>query len=98
MYDALAAHDAALVLHDLLPGLPWERTASWVYCRFHGPAAVDAPYRGRYGRRRLASVAEPLRAWLDQGHDVFAYFNNDETGHATHDAATLRALLAAEPV
>ena len=27
-----------------------------------------------------------------------AYFNNDETGHATHDAATLRALLAAEPV
>lgn len=93
VYDALAAHDAALVLHDLLPGLPWERTASWVYCRFHGPAAVDAPYQGRYGRRRLAVTAGPLRAWLDQGHDVFAYFNNDEAAHATHDAAALRDLL-----
>lgn len=95
VYDALAGHDAALVLHDLLPGLPWEPTASWVYCRFHGPAAVEAPYRGRYGRRRLAVAARPLRAWLDEGRDVFAYFNNDEAAHAVHDAATLRRLLTA---
>lgn len=95
VYDALADHDAALVLHDLLPGLPWARTAGWVYCRFHGPAAVHAPYQGRYGRPRLAATARPLRGWLDQGHDVFAYFNNDRGAHAPHDAATLHRLLTA---
>ena len=53
VYDVLARHGAALCIHDLLPAHPWERTTSWTYVRFHGPDALEDPYRGRYGGRRL---------------------------------------------
>ena len=34
-------------------------------------------------------VADRLQAWLDQGCDVHAYFNNDWHGHAVVDARYL---------
>ena len=45
--------------------------------------------------RRPAAVAprERLREWLDAGHDVYAYFNNDYDGHAVADARWLRGRL-----
>ena len=91
--DVLARHNAALCIHDLLADHPWVRTADWTYVRFHGPAALVDKYRGRYGPDRLRPVAERLEAWLDEGIDVFAYFNNDYDGHAVADALTLRAAL-----
>ena len=45
---------------------------------------------GRYGGRRLWRPAERLGQWLDAGHDVYAYFNNDYDGHAVQDAFWLR--------
>jgi uncharacterized protein YecE (DUF72 family) len=95
VFEVLRRHDAALCLHDLLPDHPLERTASWTYVRFHGPRALEDKYRGRYGPRRLAPVAERLAGWLDEGTDVFAYFNNDYDGHAMADAKWLRSQLAA---
>jgi uncharacterized protein YecE (DUF72 family) len=94
VYDVLRRHDAALCLHDLLPGLPWMMTANWTYVRFHGPAALERKYVGRYGGRRLWRTAERLGRWLDDGHDVFAYFNNDYHGDAVRDATSLRDRLA----
>jgi uncharacterized protein YecE (DUF72 family) len=35
-----------------------------------------------------------LRSWLDQGHDVYAYFNNDDSGYAVDDARLLAERLA----
>jgi uncharacterized protein YecE (DUF72 family) len=96
VFDVLARHDAALCIHDLLERHPWQLTAGWTYVRFHGPAATEVAYRGRYGRRRLHTVARRLADWLDHGTDVFAYFNNDYDGHAVVDATTLRHLLAPE--
>ena len=90
VFEVLARHGAALCIHDLIEDHPWERTASWTYVRFHGPRALDAPYRGRYGAGRLDPIAERLRAWVDEGTDVFAYFNNDYEGHAVVDATHLR--------
>jgi uncharacterized protein YecE (DUF72 family) len=90
VFDVLARHGAALCIHDLLDDHPWERTAPWTYVRFHGPHAVDAPYRGRYGARRLDRVAGRLRSWIAEGTDVFAYFNNDYDGNAVVDATYLR--------
>lgn len=87
--DVLRAHDAALVWHDLLPDQPCERTASWVYVRFHGPDTVENRYRGRYGKARLVPWIDRLRSVLDDGDDVLAYFNNDYDGHAVADARTL---------
>jgi len=89
VYELLRCHDAALCFHDLLPDIPWVPTASWTYVRFHGPRAMDDPYRGRYGGRRLARPAALMRQWLADGLDVYAYFNNDFDGHAVADAAWL---------
>ncbi|MDP1820780.1 MAG: DUF72 domain-containing protein [Acidimicrobiales bacterium] len=94
VFATLARHDAALCVHDLLADHPWERTASWAYVRFHGPRALEDKYRGRYGPRRLAKVADRIGTWLDEGSDVYAYFNNDYDGHAVTDAAWLRARVA----
>lgn len=94
VFEVLAHHGAALCLHDLLPDHPWERTADWTYVRFHGPHARTDPYGGRYTGRRLWRVAERLAGWLDEGTDVFAYFNNDIGGDAVTDAQWLRDRLA----
>lgn len=93
-FEVLRRHGAALCLHDLLPDHPWERTTDWTYARFHGPHALDHKYVGRYGGRRLWRAADRLHAWLDDGCDVYAYFNNDYEGHAVADAGWLRNRLA----
>jgi uncharacterized protein YecE (DUF72 family) len=86
VFAVLQRHGAALCVHDLLERHPWLVTAPWTYVRFHGPAATDAAYRGRYGRRKLRPIAQRLAGWLDDGVDVFAYFNNDYEGNAVTDA------------
>jgi uncharacterized protein YecE (DUF72 family) len=88
-FEALRRHGAALCIHDLLPGHPWERTTDWTYVRFHGPVALERKYWGRYGGRRLWRPADRLAGWLEEGSDVYAYFNNDYEGHAVHDARWL---------
>ena len=94
VFDVLRKHDTALCVHDLLADHPWIRTTGWAYVRFHGPAALDVKYHGRYGPRRLAAVQQTLDEWLDDGCDVYAYFNNDYEGHAVADARWLSARLA----
>jgi uncharacterized protein YecE (DUF72 family) len=89
-YEVLERHGAALCIHDLLPDHPVERTTDWVYWRFHGPNAIDEPYQHRYGPRRLQPVSDRLLEWLDEGLDVYAYFNNDWHGNAVADAEWLR--------
>ncbi|MEZ5235184.1 MAG: DUF72 domain-containing protein [Acidimicrobiales bacterium] len=89
-----ARRGAALVLHDLLDPTVAANDASWTYLRLHGPAAAQQPYRGRYGRRRLAVIAERLIPWLAEGGDVYAYCNNDIGADAPEDAALLRELLS----
>jgi uncharacterized protein YecE (DUF72 family) len=90
VYDCLRRHGAALCLHDLLPDHPWVLTTDWTYVRFHGPHAVEAPYQGRYGGRRLWRVADRLEEVLAAGGDVYGYFNNDWDANAAADAAWLR--------
>jgi uncharacterized protein YecE (DUF72 family) len=93
VFDVLRRHGAALCVHDLIPSHPWERTAGWSYVRFHGPGAPEHKYHGRYGGRRLWRVADRLSRWLDEGCDVYAYFNNDRHGDAVKDAEWLEARL-----
>jgi len=65
-------------------------TADFVYLRFHGQTRL---YAGSYDEAALRDWAERIRSWRDQGLDVFAYFNNDEGGHAPRDAIRLRELV-----
>jgi uncharacterized protein YecE (DUF72 family) len=92
-YAVLRRHAAALCIHDLVANHPVEMTASWTYIRFHGPEAVEHPYRGRYGAERLTPWSERINVWLRARSDVYAYFNNDYEGHAVADATTLRQLV-----
>ena len=57
--------------------------------RFHGPNATEHAYQGRYGAEGLCWMADRLRTWLDDGCDVYAYFNNDDSGFAVEDARRL---------
>jgi len=93
VFATLERHGAALCIHDMISDHPWVRTADWTYVRFHGPQPETARYHGRYGGRRLWRSADRLRAWLDDGCDVYAYFNNDYEGHAVDDATWLRERL-----
>jgi uncharacterized protein YecE (DUF72 family) len=45
---------------------------------------------GSYGAARLCGWADQLAPLLEQGRDVYAYFNNDWYGHAVIDAVFLR--------
>jgi uncharacterized protein YecE (DUF72 family) len=89
VYDVLRRHGAALCIHDLVADHPWDLTTDWTYVRFHGPHATERAYQGRYGDKRLSPYAARLSEWLDAGHDVYAYFNNDDSGYAVEDARWL---------
>jgi uncharacterized protein YecE (DUF72 family) len=93
-YDVLRRHNAALCIHDLLADHPFMLTTDWTYIRFHGPNAIEQPYRGAYGEDRLQPWAARLNHALDAGRDVYCYFNNDYDGHAITDAQWLRAAIA----
>ena len=62
-------------------------SADFVYLRLHGPGAK---YQGSYDDRVLTDWAVKLHAWLADGHDVYCYFDNDQTGFAARDALRLR--------
>jgi uncharacterized protein YecE (DUF72 family) len=84
----------ALCLHDMRGSASVrERIGPFVYVRFHG---ATGNYGGGYSDERLEGWAGWLQAQRAQGHDVFAYFNNDVGGHAPRNALTLRRLMGEE--
>lgn len=86
----LADFDVSLCIsdHHHAPA-PWERTASWVYVRGHGPGGR---YVGRYSEAELEGWAARIRDWRLEGRDVYAYFDNDVKSAAPFDALALRRL------
>lgn len=78
---------AARVLQDMPASKNWEETtiASFVYLRYHGP---QGDYRGGYTRERLNQDAENIKKWLNEGKEVYVYFNNT-IGSALPDAKYL---------
>jgi uncharacterized protein YecE (DUF72 family) len=90
--QVLERHGAALCWADRLgrPLGPLWRTAEWGYLRFHEGAAQPWP---RYGAQALHSWVERTATAWPAGADVFAYFNNDQTGAALYDAAAFASVL-----
>lgn len=93
VFRVLSDHDAALCIsdHHDAPS-PWERTASFVYVRGHGPGGR---YRGRYAPAELRTWTERATGWMAQGHDAYVYFDNDVEAAAPADAAAMQALAGA---
>jgi uncharacterized protein YecE (DUF72 family) len=67
-------------------------TAPFVYVRLHGPDHQHL-YGGSYSQDDLRWWADRIAEWRAQGRDVFAYFNNDGSGHAVRNAEALRGML-----
>lgn len=85
IFALLAKYGVALCVHDMLPRHPRRVTADFVYLRFHGRR-----YGGSYTPQQLVAHARRVRAFLEDGIDVYAYFNNDAEGHAVRNALDLR--------
>jgi uncharacterized protein YecE (DUF72 family) len=90
VFALLADFDVALCIsdHHHAPA-PWQRTASWLYVRGHGPGGR---YFGRYPDDELARWAAHVREWRLEGRDVYAYFDNDVKSAAPLDALVLKRL------
>ncbi len=85
--EVLDQHGAALCLADM-PRCPVNEpnAAPFVYIRRHGPGGR---YRGCYAAEHITSDAARIQQWLDQGRDVYIYYNNDIEGHAVDNAQQL---------
>ena len=91
IYQALADHGAAFCIYDLDGKLsPREVTADFVYIRLHGP---EGPYQGQYSPRALSEWARLFSGWVQQGKEVYCYFDNDEKGYAARDALRLKKMV-----
>ncbi|HEX3035039.1 MAG TPA: DUF72 domain-containing protein [Thermodesulfobacteriota bacterium] len=91
VYEALAEHESAFCIFDF-SGLhsPKIVTADFVYIRLHGP---NGPYRGQYEAESLSGWANTFSLWVDQGKEIYCYFDNDEAGYAPQDALRLQKMV-----
>lgn len=93
MLELLRRHGAALVIahSSRYPSPAPAATARFVYFRFHGPRELFASSYSDAELRRWAAIA---RGYLEEGRDVYAYFNNDVGGYALGNARTLMKMIA----
>lgn len=86
--ELLREHDVALVVADSAGTWPYFEvtTAGFVYVRLHG---ADQLYTSGYTPDALDTWAAKVRAWRDDGRDVFVYFDNDAKVRAPYDALAL---------
>lgn len=91
VFAALEARDVCYCLADRAgPLLPWRRTASFGYVRFHEGRSTPRP---RYGQGELRSAGERVRRLFDPDDDVYVYFNNDTGGAAPDNARSFAGIM-----
>ncbi len=84
-------HDLAVCISDAADWPLWEEvTADFVYLRFHGHTRT---YASKYSTGLLREWAHKTRGWLDEGRDVYAYFDNTAEGAAHEDASRFRQMV-----
>lgn len=90
-WDLLDEFGATMVLHDMQKARITEQRghANFIYLRFHGPTGN---YRGSYSDEFLKEKSEEIIEWLEEGKDVYAYFNNT-AGNAYENAISLKTTI-----
>jgi uncharacterized protein YecE (DUF72 family) len=92
VFAMLRERNVALVMADD-PEMPFqdhgEHTADFLYIRFHRGSRGR---EGNYAPTEIDTWAKRVSRWRRE-RDVFAYFNNDQKGHAFRNAAALREKL-----
>lgn len=91
IYALANTYHAGIVLHDMPNSFIRETAtrAPFVYLRFHGPAG---DYKGGYTDGQLQQYATRIHAWMQEGKEVYVYFNNT-IGDALQNAITLRHMV-----
>jgi uncharacterized protein YecE (DUF72 family) len=92
VYRLLQRYGAALVTQDMPASATPKANVSarLAYLRFHGP---EGDYRGSYSDTFLEGQADRIGAWIKEGKEVYAYFNNT-MGAALPNLQTLNAMVA----
>ena len=90
-FEVLRKYNVSLVLADW-PGLAvtGPLTANFVFVRRHGPENL---YASNYPDSNLKRDAKRIGTWLEEGKDVYVYFNNDAYGYAVKNALSLKGFL-----
>jgi uncharacterized protein YecE (DUF72 family) len=90
-FDLLRRRGVALCVHDLGESAPPRLvTGEMAYVRFHG---TDSRYAGNYPDHLLHDWAGWLKSIAGNVRAVYAYFNNDISGHALNNARTLKQIM-----
>lgn len=89
--NLMAKYAIGLVISQSGERFPYTEmvTAKNIYIRFHGPAAL---YASSYSDEDLNYFAKKFKKWVKEGHEIWAFFNNDIHGYAPKDALRLAAL------
>jgi uncharacterized protein YecE (DUF72 family) len=87
-FTLMAKYDIGFVISQSGSGFPYSEmvTSRHIYIRFHGPGAL---YASSYPDEMLDEFAQKFQTWARQGHEVWAFFNNDIHGYAVQDAKRL---------
>jgi uncharacterized protein YecE (DUF72 family) len=88
----MAKYKIGLVISQSGKVFPYSEmvTAKNVYLRFHGPKEL---YASEYSTQMLRSYAKKFAAWIEEGHVIWAFFNNDIHGYAFEDAQRLNTMM-----
>jgi uncharacterized protein YecE (DUF72 family) len=88
----MAKYDIGFVISQSGDQFPYSEmvTSKNIYVRFHGPKEL---YASSYTDEMLLSFADKFKNWLKEGHEIWAYFNNDIHGYAPEDARRLKQML-----
>lgn len=89
--NLMAKYNIGLVISQSGGRFPYSEmpTATTIYLRFHGPEAL---YASAYTDEMLQDYADKICRWRQEGHVIWAFFNNDIHGYATENARRLIAL------
>ncbi|MBS1617025.1 MAG: DUF72 domain-containing protein [Bacteroidetes bacterium] len=91
--ELLQRFHVPLVISQSGVGFPYMEitSAKDIYIRFHGPGAL---YASCYTDEELRVFADKALEWMEGGHSVWFFFNNDINGYAITDALRLKDMLA----
>jgi len=90
-FDLLNRWGVALCVHDMGDKAPPRVvTGGVVYVRFHG---TNGHYAGNYPDHMLRDWADWMMSQAGNVRAIYAYFNNDVSGHAINNARTLKQIM-----
>jgi uncharacterized protein YecE (DUF72 family) len=86
--NLMTKYEIGLVISQSGERFPYTEmvTAKNIYVRFHGPAAL---YASSYSDKDLKYFARKFKKWVNEGHEIWAFFNNDVHGYAPKNALRL---------